>query len=82
MFSPMSCNHWGRASGNKSYKAEKRVTPNLDDFEIMTVTGHDFILSHALRAMGIDWMDQAGISQAVPWVYTEFVGKQLMAVLS
>lgn len=81
LFSPMTCNHWGKASGNKSVKAEKRVTPNLIDFEILTVTGHDFILSHAREAMGIDWMSQAGISQAVPPVYTEWIGKQLIGVI-
>jgi DNA (cytosine-5)-methyltransferase 1 len=81
LFSPMSCNHWGKASGNKSMKAEKRVTPNLSDFEILTVTGHDFILADARAAMGIDWMSQAGISQAVPPVYTEYIGKQLLQQL-
>lgn len=77
-FAPMSCNHWGKASGNKSMKAEKRATPNLVDFEIMTITGHDFILSHAREAMGIDWMNQAEISQAIPPVYTEWLGKQMI----
>jgi DNA (cytosine-5)-methyltransferase 1 len=81
MFSPMSCNHWGKASGNKSMKAEKRVTPNLDDFEILTVTGHDFILESARVAMGTPWMSQSGISQAVPPAYTEYIGNQLMNVL-
>lgn len=82
MLSPASCNHWGKASGSKSMKAEKRVTPNLDDFDILTVTGHDFILSHAREAMGIDWMSQAGISQAVPPAYTEHIGRQLLAAIS
>lgn len=81
-FSPMSCNHWGKSSGNRAIKDRMRVTPNLKDFEILTVTGHDFILSDALKSMGIDWMDQAGISQAIPPAYTEFIGKYLLEYLS
>lgn len=81
VYAPASCNHWGRASGNKSYKREKRTIPNLTDFEIMTITGHDFILADARKAMGIDWMDQSGISQAVPPAFTEYVGRWQMAAL-
>jgi DNA (cytosine-5)-methyltransferase 1 len=81
-FSPMSCNHWGKSSGNRLLKAGMRVTPNLRDFEILTVTGHDFILGDALKSMGIDWMNQAEISQAIPPAYTEFIGRHLMQVIT
>ncbi len=33
------------------------------------------------EAMGIDWMNRAELSQAIPPAYTEFIGKQLMAYL-
>lgn len=36
----------------------------------------------SLAAMGIDWMDRKGVSQAIPPAYTEFIGHQLMAILS
>lgn len=77
--SPMSCNHWATASGNKAYKAAKGKTPNLTDFDILTITGHDFVLEDARIAMGIDWMGQAGISQAIPPVFTEWIGRQAAA---
>lgn len=80
-FSPMSCNHWGKSSGNRALKKGLGITPNLRDFEILTVTGHDFILSDALKSMGIDWMNQSEISQAIPPAYTEFIGKHLMQAL-
>lgn len=32
-------------------------------------------------AMGIDWMDNAGLTQAIPPAYTEFVGAQLLAAV-
>jgi DNA (cytosine-5)-methyltransferase 1 len=79
-FAPRSCNHWGKASGNKAVKNEKRTTPNLTDFDILTITGHDFILEDAKIAMGIDWMQQSEISQAVPPAYTEWIGKQMIQV--
>jgi DNA (cytosine-5)-methyltransferase 1 len=34
------------------------------------------------RAMGIDWMDTDGLSQAIPPAYTEFIGKLLVAYLT
>jgi hypothetical protein len=32
-------------------------------------------------AMGIDWMDNDELSQAIPPAYTEWIGKQLMEAL-
>lgn len=32
--------------------------------------------------MGIDWMTQWELTQAIPPVYTEFIGRQLMALVS
>lgn len=33
-------------------------------------------------AMGIEWMNRDELSEAIPPAYTEFIGKQLMAVLA
>jgi hypothetical protein len=32
--------------------------------------------------MGIDWMTAAELTQAIPPAYTEFLGKQIMRILS
>jgi DNA (cytosine-5)-methyltransferase 1 len=37
--------------------------------------------AEAKAAMGIDWMARDELSQAIPPAYTEFVGKQLMAMV-
>lgn len=75
------CNHWAKASGNRSLKAQKRVTPNLTDFDILTVTGHDFIVADARIAMGIDWMTRDELSQAIPPAYTQWLGTQIITRL-
>lgn len=81
-FAPKACHHWARASGNSALKKEKRVTPNLTDFDILTVTGHDFIVADAKIAMGIDWMTRDELSQAIPPTYTEFIGRRMREMLN
>ena len=33
-------------------------------------------------AMGIDWMTKRELTQAIPPAYTEYIGKELLKVLS
>lgn len=49
--------------------------------EYVCVAGHNFLMSEAKAAMGIDWMTQAEISQAIPPAYTEFIGRYLMEAI-
>ena len=44
--------------------------------------GYKFRPAEAREAMGIDWMGQDGLSQAIPPAYTHFIGEQLMAHLA
>lgn len=57
----------------------------------ITVTGHTaqtntvrnrvrqtFTLADAKAAMGIDWMTMAGLSQAIPPAYSEFIGRHVL----
>ena len=43
--------------------------------------GYKFHPDEARQAMGIDWMSRAGLSQALPPVYTEFLGEHLLAAI-
>lgn len=38
-------------------------------------------LQRGQEAMGIDWMNRAELSQAIPPAYTEFIGKQLIQAI-
>lgn len=45
------------------------------------VSGHLFSLGAGRAALGISWMNRAELAQAIPPVFTELVGKALMACL-
>lgn len=80
-----SCNHWAsRVIG--IYGGHGR------DRRVITVVGHTGGRSTRLgtngfnrhqrnEAMGIDWMTQAELSQAIPPVYTEYIGAQLLRAM-
>lgn len=58
-------------------KAHYGKTDEWKDFVQVTGGGKCFLAS-ARDAMGIAWMNKAEINQAIPPVYTEFVGRQLL----
>ncbi len=53
----------------------------LADREYMTVTGHFSNIGKARLAMGIDWMTQAELAQAIPPAYTKYIGEHILAHL-
>lgn len=50
--------------------------------EAIQVVGHFSDIAAAREAMGIDWMNQGELAQAIPPAYTEFIGSALMRHLS
>jgi DNA (cytosine-5)-methyltransferase 1 len=82
------CNHGGSVVGVYGGHAHDRRRKTI------TVTGSTpqqnvvrnrsrltFPVHEAQRAMGIDWMTMAGLSQAIPPAYTRWIGERLMAVV-
>ena len=47
----------------------------------LTVTGHFPCVAAHADAMGIDWMTQKELAQAIPPAYTEFIGRQLLEMV-
>lgn len=48
------------------------------DGGFVTVAGHNFHIAEARKAMGIEWMNQKEIAQAIPPAYTKFIGGILL----
>lgn len=70
---PYTCNH---------YKPVVRHgrRPDLDK-QFHGITGHFSGVKEAQVAMGIDWMGQDELRQAIPPAYTEFIGQYIMNYL-
>ncbi len=66
---PMACNHSRRAVGVYGHPRGNATWGRG--------TGAEWIV-----AMGIDWMTEGELAQAIPPVYTEFIGRQLLAALT
>lgn len=71
-FPPGACSHPKGAVGRRGH---------LGDREWMTVTGHFSDIKKASAAMGIDWMTQRELAQAIPPAYTQWLGVEILATL-
>lgn len=62
-------------------KRQVKMGRPVDDGDIIQVVGHFSNVPYARKAMGIDWMNQHELAQAIPPAYSEFLGKQIKAHL-
>lgn len=51
--------------------------PVKEGMEAITPVGHFSNVKYAREQMGIDWMNQRELSQAIPPAYTEFIGRHV-----
>jgi DNA (cytosine-5)-methyltransferase 1 len=63
-----------------SRKQTKLGMPSIEG-EMVQVVGHFSNVPYGRKAMGIDWMNQHELAQAIPPAYTEWIGNQLLKVL-
>ena len=52
------------------------------DNEVLHIVGHFSGVPRARKDMGIPWMSQSELAQAIPPAYTKYIGEQLIAVLN
>lgn len=69
-FAPFTCNH--HLPVVRCGKRPKRWK------EFASVVGHHSDVEYSGMAMGIDWMTQGELSQAIPPAYTEWIGRQII----
>lgn len=70
-FPPALCNH--------HKKVVKHGRPPDRHRNFAAVTGHFSDVAFAQESMGIDWMGQFGLSQAIPPAYTEWIGREMLS---
>ncbi len=76
-FPPGPCQHIGLVLP-VWWKSRRLALAAGKTFSYITVAGNSFLMPEARAAMGIDWMTRAEIAQAVPPVYTEWIGHRFM----
>lgn len=76
-FPPFTCRHWGKTPPRNDKRIGSKST-SLARYSFLTITGHDFSNKDGSIAMGIDWMNNSELAEAIPPAYTEFIGKRLL----
>lgn len=61
-----------------THKRPVKMGRPVKDGDIIQVVGHFSNVSYARKAMGINWMSQKELAQAIPPAYTEWIGKRII----
>ncbi len=76
--SPYSCNHWGKVSAGDFAAVYARGGKGPRHGLGVREAAPLVCLITKSEALGIDWMDDGELHQAIPPAYTEYIGKYLM----
>jgi len=77
-FAPATCACKGKAGYTASHDGQSSYRRGA---KLITVAGHNFLVDEARQAMGLNWMTQRELAEAIPWVYTSYIGKFLLGAL-
>ena len=72
LIAPVHRKHLGTTGSHRGFSK---------DADYICVCGHNFDVAQGREAMGIEWMVQKELAQAIPPAYTNFIGKQLVEYL-
>ena len=75
LFMPSTCGCKGKVGFTN---ASSGFSSFANGANLISVAGHNFSVKDAQQAMGINWMGQVGLSQAIPWAYTYYIGTHMM----
>jgi DNA (cytosine-5)-methyltransferase 1 len=64
-----------------AHKRQVKMGRRVTEGEIIQVVGHFSNVPYARKAMGIDWMGQKELAQAIPPAYTEWIGRRLLEAI-
>jgi DNA (cytosine-5)-methyltransferase 1 len=84
LLAPKACNHQPGdiiVFGHSVELIGSKTTPYKDASGRIHYRRQRLPLSSGNKAMGIDWMNRAEISQAIPPAYTEYLGRQLIRAI-
>lgn len=62
-------------------KPQTKMGRPVREGDIIQVVGHFSNVPYARKAMGIDWMNQQELAQAIPPAYSEFIGRAIRQTL-
>jgi len=74
-FPPSPCQHWGKSTP----KGHHSTFANGD---FITITGHNFLVDEARAVYGTPWMTRDDLREAIPPVYTKWLGEQIINKMS
>lgn len=76
---PAGCGCHGKAGYTN---ANRGISSFAKGAKLISVTGHNFCMDDARVAMGMGWANREELSQAIPPLYTEYIGQQLLRAMS
>lgn len=80
LFSPPHGKHPPCFTMDKRKKLHGKLS-DMDAF-VQVNGGGNCSIKAARSAMGIDWMNKPGLNNAIPPVYAEFLGRQMLAIIA
>jgi DNA (cytosine-5)-methyltransferase 1 len=69
-----SCACKGKMGFTHAYKG---ISSFKHGAKLICVVGHNFHVSEAREAMGIDWMNREGLREAIPPIMAKFIGQEM-----